>query len=187
LGIGGMAVVYAATHRNKKRFAVKLLHADLSINMEIRSRFLREGYVANTVNHPAAVAMLDDDVAEDGVAFLVMELLEGAAVDVLCEVHGERLPLPAVLSIADQVLDVLVAAHAKSVVHRDIKPANVFVTTDGSVKVLDFGIARLRGISSEQFATIGGTVFGTPAFMAPEQATIQENVRALALVMCAGG
>src|SRR5271155_4626019 len=79
LGTGGMATVYAARHRNKKRFAVKILHPELSRRSEITARFLREGYVANTVEHPGAVAVIDDDIAEDGSAFLVMELLEGAS------------------------------------------------------------------------------------------------------------
>ena len=71
LGVGGMGVVYAATHRSRKRFAIKMLHPELSSSEEVRSRFLGEGYVANTVGHPGAVAVLDDDVAEDGSAFLV--------------------------------------------------------------------------------------------------------------------
>ncbi|MGH7437822.1 MAG: serine/threonine-protein kinase, partial [Polyangiaceae bacterium] len=75
LGVGGMAAVYAATHRNKKRFAIKVLHPELSVREDIRRRFLREGYVANSVGHAGAVAVLDDDVTEDGSAFLVMELL----------------------------------------------------------------------------------------------------------------
>jgi serine/threonine-protein kinase len=83
LGIGGMATVYAATHRNKKRFAIKMLHPELSVRENIRTRFLREGYVANSVGHSGAVAVLDDDIAEDGSAFLVMELLDGSALDVL--------------------------------------------------------------------------------------------------------
>src|SRR5580704_4840609 len=77
LGIGGMATVYAATHRNGKEFAVKVLHADLSLRADARTRFLREGYLANRVKHPGAVAVLDDDVTEEGEAFLVMELLHG--------------------------------------------------------------------------------------------------------------
>src|SRR5438309_9755878 len=81
LGIGGMATVYAATHRNKKRVAITMLHPELSIRENIRTRFLREGYVANSVDHPGAVSVLDDDVAEDGSAFLVMELLTGSALD----------------------------------------------------------------------------------------------------------
>src|SRR5436190_23494785 len=72
LGVGGMAVVYAATHRNRKRFAVKMLHPELSMRMDIRERFVREGYVANTVEHPNALAVLDDDVTDEVAAFVVM-------------------------------------------------------------------------------------------------------------------
>src|SRR6187549_1511461 len=75
LGVGGMASVYAATHRNGKRGAVKLLHLELSYNQAAKSRFLREGYVANKVDHPGAVSVLDDDTSEDGAVYLVMELL----------------------------------------------------------------------------------------------------------------
>jgi eukaryotic-like serine/threonine-protein kinase len=169
LGEGGMATVYAATHRNKKRFAVKMLLPQFSLHMDIRARFLREGYLANTVDHPGAVAVLDDDVAEDGSAFLVMELLEGVTVESLCDDPGRRIDTPAVLSLAYQLLDVLAAAHAKGVVHRDIKPANLFVTRSGIVKVLDFGIARLRE-GDELSTTRTGVHMGTPAFMSPEQA-----------------
>ncbi len=169
LGIGGMATVYAATHRNKKRVAVKMLHPELSMHTGLRTRFMREGYVANTVEHPGAVAVLDDDVAEDGSAFLVMELLEGATLDELCERQHGRLPLRQVLAVAERLLDVLAAADAKHIVHRDIKPSNVMVTRDGQVKVLDFGVARLRDVDSAH-ATHSGMALGTPAFMAPEQA-----------------
>src|SRR4051812_41766464 len=75
LGVGGMAAVYAGTHRNGMRAAVKVLHPELSLNNEIRTRFLREGYLANKVGHPGAVTVLDDDVEDDGSVFLVMELL----------------------------------------------------------------------------------------------------------------
>jgi eukaryotic-like serine/threonine-protein kinase len=165
-----MATVYAATHRNKKRFAVKLLLPSYSVHKDIRARFLREGYVANTVEHAGAVTVLDDDVAEDGSAFLVMELLEGETVEKLCEGGSRRLEIPAALAVVHQLLDVLVAAHAKGVVHRDIKPANLFVTREGVVKVLDFGIARLRE-GDESSSTRTGVHMGTPAFMSPEQAS----------------
>src|ERR1700678_1620156 len=100
LGIGGMATVYAATHRNKKRLAIKMLHPELSIRENIRTRFLREGYVANSVDHPGAVSVHDDDVAEDGSAFLVMELLEGSSVEELATSRaGEKLPIELVVSI----------------------------------------------------------------------------------------
>jgi eukaryotic-like serine/threonine-protein kinase len=169
LGVGGMAAVYAATHRNSKRFAVKVLHPELSLQSDVRTRFLREGYAATQVNHPGAVAIIDDDVAEDGSAFLVMELLEGETVDMLWEKFRWKLPAGAVLALAHQLLDVLAAAHANGIVHRDIKPENLFLTTEGQVKVLDFGIARLKDVANSTL-TGAGYVMGTPAFMAPEQA-----------------
>src|ERR1700683_574294 len=135
LGIGGMATVYAATHRNGNEFAVKVLHADLSMRSEIRSRFLREGHAAGSVKHPGAVQVLDDDVAEDGSAFLVMELLRGESVEILWERRHQRLPLKLVVGMGIQLLDVLEAAHARGVIHRDIKAANVFLTSTGHLKV----------------------------------------------------
>jgi eukaryotic-like serine/threonine-protein kinase len=171
LGVGGMAAVYAATHRNQKQFAIKVLHPELSFREDIRTRFLREGYAANSVRHPGAVAVLDDDVAEDGAAFLVMELLDGLSVEQLWEQKGRRLAVAHVLGIAHQLLDALAAAHKQGIVHRDIKPANLFVCRDGQLKVLDFGIARVRdAATSGAQATGTGMLLGTPAFMAPEQA-----------------
>ena len=171
LGVGGMAVVYKATHRNQAEFAVKMLHPELSIRDDIRSRFLREGYAANSVKHPGAVRVVDDDVSEDGAAFLVMELLEGAGLEQLHERHGMRLPLAAALEALDQLLEVLAVAHDKGIIHRDIKPANLFIASDGQLKVLDFGIARVReAATGAQGGTSTGMLLGTPAFMAPEQA-----------------
>jgi serine/threonine protein kinase len=169
LGVGGMATVYVAKHRNRKVFAVKMLHADLSTRETMRTRFLREGYVANSVMHPGAVAVIDDDIAEDGSAFLVMELLDGAPVDEIWMEHERRIPTPIVLSIGDALLDVLTAAHERGIVHRDLKPANLLVTCEGELKVLDFGIARLRDERGGG-GTATGAMLGTPAFMAPEQA-----------------
>jgi len=187
LGVGGMGAVYAATHRNGNRVALKVLHAQFSADTEIRGRFAREGYVANSVNHPGVVRVLDDGETDDGAAFLVMELLEGETADARAKRLGGRLSVADVLKLADVLLDVLSAAHAAGVVHRDVKPDNIFLMRDGSVKVLDFGIARLKDAPSFGSDTRTGVTMGTPAFMPPEQALgrIQE-VDALSDVWAVG-
>ena len=169
LGYGGSAAVYGATHRNGKRAAIKVLHAHCAADPDLVARFVREGYLANKIQHPGVVSVLDDDKAEDGNVYLVMELLEGASF----ERHGRGIapPLSIVegLQIADDLLDILVAAHAIGLVHRDIKPANLFLTSSGQLKILDFGIARLAETFSEG-VTQTGMLMGTPAYMPPEQA-----------------
>ena len=168
LGVGGMAVVYEATHSNSRRFALKILRPEFSVQEIVRTRFIREGYIANSVGHPDVVAIIDDDVDEKGCPFLVMELLKGMSCGVLATPAAAPNPVREALGIICRVLDVLEAAHAKGIVHRDIKPENVFVTEDGVVKVLDFGIAKLHETAYD--ATQTGIRMGTPAFMAPEQA-----------------
>ncbi|HEX8795090.1 MAG TPA: serine/threonine-protein kinase [Polyangiaceae bacterium] len=170
LGVGGMAVVYKATHRNRAEFAVKMLLPELSRQPDLLARFLREGYAANSVKHPGAVRVLDDAIAEDGAAYVVMELLDGTSVEALADAAGGRLPMSIAIAIGAQMLEVLAAAHAAGVVHRDVKPANLFLTRDGAVKVLDFGIARMRDMVAGAKATQSGVAMGTPAFMSPEQA-----------------
>jgi len=168
LGEGGMAVVYAVTHlRNTARLAVKVLHEASALKGHVRARFVREGKVANSVNHPGAVQMIDDGIAEDGSPYLVMEHLNGVSVD---DLNSHAVPLSAALNIAYQVLDVLRAAHENGIVHRDIKPANLFVLRNGRVKVLDFGISRLHDGAEPFDSQATGSVMGTPFFMAPEQA-----------------
>jgi serine/threonine-protein kinase len=170
LGVGGMAAVYSATHRNHKRVAIKMLLPELAGIAEVRDRFVREGYAANQIQHPGALSVLDDDADEDGLPFLVMELLEGETVEALWRRENGHVELPHVLAIAGAVLDVLVAAHVKGVVHRDIKPENLFLLSTGGLKVLDFGIARVLEGAPVRTATQVGAIMGTPAFMAPEQA-----------------
>jgi len=168
LGSGGMATVYAATHRNGHRAALKMLHTQLSRDKDTRARFLREAYVGNAVGHPAIVRVEDDGVAEDGSAFLVLELLDGETIEARRVRLGGMLPVGEALAIADKALDALGAAHGKGIVHRDVKPDNVFLTKDGQVKLLDFGLARMKDLRTE--ATKTGVFIGTPEFMSPEQA-----------------
>jgi serine/threonine-protein kinase len=170
IGAGGMATVYAAVHRNGSHVAIKVLHEELSLRADTRARFLHEGYAANRVGHPGAVRILDDDLAEDGAAFLVMELLRGETLRARAQRAGGRLPCREVLALGRQLLEVLAAAHAGGVIHRDIKPENLFLTTERVLKVLDFGIARVIEDENSVHATATGTRLGTPAFMPPEVA-----------------
>jgi serine/threonine protein kinase len=171
INTGGMAAVYAATHRNGMRGAVKILHQEASLNGEARARFLREGYIANKVGHPGAVRALDDDVDDDGSLFVVMELLDGATLQECADAAGGRLAPDELLLIADELLDILGVVHGLGIVHRDIKPDNVFVTTEGRVKLLDFGIAGIREPNMMgRSATATGLFMGSPGYMSPEQA-----------------
>jgi len=166
LGAGSMGTVFAATHRNGSSVAIKLLNPDFSRNADVLRRFVREGYIANRVKHPGVVKIIDDDVDEDGTAFLVMELLEGRTLDGEWEEHG-RLPAERIVPLVIKLLDVLAAIHAEGIIHRDVKPENVFLTSDGGLKVLDLGIAR---VIESRTQTKMGILMGTPGFVAPEQA-----------------
>jgi serine/threonine-protein kinase len=170
LGVGGTAVVFRATHRNGNRVAVKLLHDHLCKSRDVTRRFMREAYLANLLEHPGTVRVLDDDVDQNGVAFLVLELLEGETLEERRVRLGGRLAVDEVLGYMDRLLEVLELAHEKNIVHRDIKPSNLFLTKDGVLKVLDFGIARMLDESGAATATKTGQMIGTPAFMPPEQA-----------------
>ncbi|MEO6419440.1 MAG: protein kinase [Polyangiaceae bacterium] len=176
LGLGGSAAVYSASHvNNGKRAAVKVLHGELSAHAELVARFLKEGYFTNKIGHRCAVSVIDDDRAEDGAVYLVMDLLEGHSLDKYTR-NKERLPLSEIVRVADEVLDLLAAAHAAGIIHRDIKPENIFLTKDGSVKVLDFGIARLAEAPTDGSGTQLGTGIGTPSYMPQEQARGRWNL-----------
>ncbi|MFS8065813.1 MAG: serine/threonine-protein kinase, partial [Byssovorax sp.] len=168
LGVGGMAAVYVANHKIGRREAIKILHREVAQQPDVLARFEQEAHAVNRFQHPGAVEIRDIDVAEDGSPFLVMELLAGESL-------GERerrlgaLPLDEILRLTDELLDVLAAAHAHGIIHRDIKLDNLFVQTDGRLKVLDFGIARIRDGMPMKMRTRAGATLGTAPYMPPEQ------------------
>jgi serine/threonine-protein kinase len=172
LGVGGMGAVYEARHKNGKRVAVKMLHAHLAAEPRVLKRFVREGYVANALAHPSVVSIDDNDIDEHGNAFLVMELLRGESLEDRRLRAGGKLEASEVLPLFAMLLDVLVVASDQGIVHRDLKPENLFLHEDGSLRVVDFGLARARevGLSAAGSMTNPDELLGTPAFMAPEQA-----------------
>jgi serine/threonine protein kinase len=187
LGVGGMGAVFSATHKNNgTRAAVKVLHAEYARHDEIRDRFFREGRIANKVDHPARVPVLDDGVSDLGEPYLVMELLEGMTLGELLRKGGGRIQLEKLLSVFDPVLDVLHACHLLKIVHRDIKPANIFLSKSGAIKVLDFGVARMREPERERDATRVGVALGTASFIAPEQALGMDHIDGRADVFSVG-
>ncbi len=172
LGAGGTAVVYRASVTPVESggfVAIKVLHDHLSWSEEVCRRFVREGQIGNVLDHPNIVRVLDHGATEEGCPYLVLELLEGESLEERRVGAGGRLDMWETLDFCDQLLEVLEVAHAKNVVHRDIKPSNLFVTRSGTLKVLDFGIARLADDTSATSMKTGQMV-GTPAFMPPEQA-----------------
>jgi serine/threonine-protein kinase len=170
LGSGSMAAVYAVTHRNGARAALKILHPTLCTDPSVCERFLGEGYLANSVKHSGIVRVLDDGATDDGCVFLVMDLLEGQTLEALRQARGNRIPLEETLDIGDKLLDILSAVHSAGIIHRDLKPQNVFVCNDGTLKLLDFGVARVFDRTAQSKLSVFGLVLGTPSFMSPEQA-----------------
>ncbi|HEY8412102.1 MAG TPA: protein kinase, partial [Pyrinomonadaceae bacterium] len=177
LGAGGMGEVYRARDEKLNRdVAIKILPASFSENGDRLHRFEQEAQAAGTLNHPNILAIYD--VGTDGDApYVVSELLEGESLRD-CLGHG---PLPSrkAIDYATQIARGLAAAHAKGIIHRDLKPDNLFLTKDGHVKILDFGLAKLVQPATDNFAqtdvatrkvhTDPGTVMGTAGYMAPEQ------------------
>ena len=172
IGAGGMGSVYEAVHlRVPRRFAVKLLNPELVNNREIFERFRREAEIAGALGHEHIVQVFDFNYADGGVPYMVLELLSGE--DLSKRLERGRLTLVASLRILEQVTSALEAAHEGGIVHRDLKPQNIFLCRtrsgrDNFAKVLDFGISKI--VHSFNGVTRTGSVFGTPNYMAPEQA-----------------
>jgi len=170
LGSGSMAAVYAVTHRNGARAALKILHPTLCTDPAVCERFLGEGYLANSVKHSGIVRVLDDGVTDDGCVFLTMDLLEGDTLEAHRQKRGNKIPIVEALDLGDKLMDVLSAVHVAGIIHRDLKPQNVFVCNDGVLKLLDFGVARVFDRTAQSKLSMFGLVLGTPSFMSPEQA-----------------
>ena len=184
LGVGGMGEVYRATDSRLRRdVALKVLPHRFRFDAERRARFEREAQVLASLNHPNIATLLGIEDA-DGVQALVMEHVEGDSLDHRIGISRARVagaPRPLApqeaLAIAAQLVDALEFAHGRGIVHRDLKPANIKIRPDGTVKVLDFGLAKAFGfdrVAGVNDATItvadAGLVLGTPAYMSPEQA-----------------
>ncbi|NJQ17968.1 serine/threonine-protein kinase, partial [Streptomyces bohaiensis] len=176
IGRGGMGEVWRARDLAlDRRVAVKCLkplgnHHEEPVLKGLRERFRREARVAAGLQH-RGITVVHDFGEDDGVLFLVMELLEGRNLsEVLAARDREPLPEPDIADIAAQVAAALDHTHRQGIIHRDLKPANVMLLDDGSVKICDFGIARLaRDIGLATKLTTTGMAMGTPHYMSPEQ------------------
>ncbi len=174
LGTGGMGAVFRAQHvRTGRRYAFKVLLSDGSISPDAIRRFEREATAASALGHPGLVAVHDFNRTEDGVPFLVMDLLEGETLLQRLERYGS-LPWPAAQRIALEAGDALACAHEHGLLHRDIKPANIFLARASNgverAVLLDFGLVKPMQGSTRSRVTASGVAVGTPLYMSPEQA-----------------
>ena len=179
IGEGGMGTVYMAFHVHLDRaFAVKVLSEKIAANKQAVDRLLMEAKAASSIDHDNIVDVVSFDATEDGKVFLVMEMLEGTSLADITERGPMR--LERVLPIALQVCQALHAAHERDIVHRDLKPDNVFIVRKADadfVKVLDFGISKVKSAEAEQVRmTRTGQLVGTPLYMSPEQAKGEADV-----------
>jgi serine/threonine protein kinase len=169
LGEGGMGTVYLAEHTSfDRKVAIKAIHPHLAKNEEIRQRFKNEAATMARLQHPNIVTLYDYLVDAEGL-FLIMELVEGVELETYLSNIGRPLDEDVTGAFMIQLLDAFSHAHEKGVVHRDIKPANILITHDGTIKVLDFGIAKIVDGDGNHNMTKTGTQIGTVYYMSPEQ------------------
>jgi tRNA A-37 threonylcarbamoyl transferase component Bud32 len=173
LGSGGMGHVYDVSHvRTGRRYALKTLLPDARLSVDALRRFEREARAASALGHPGIVAVHDFDRTSDGLAFLVMDRLEGETLEARLEKRG-TLTWDETRRIAGELAEALAAAHAAGLLHRDVKPANVFLSRSGSGEravLLDFGLAKPVEDAKTSRLTATGAAIGTPLYMSPEQA-----------------
>jgi eukaryotic-like serine/threonine-protein kinase len=166
LGAGGMAEVYEGHDRLlARRVAIKVLLSQYARDPAFLARFKREAQAAASLSHPNIVAVYDTGV-QNGTNFIVMEYVEGRTLRDVIRNEGPLMPERAA-EIAADVCNALAAAHARGLIHRDVKPGNVMLTPDGTVKVMDFGIARA---TTSETITQTAAVIGTAQYISPEQA-----------------
>jgi hypothetical protein len=169
IGGGSFGVVYAARHPViGKPAAVKVLARRYSVDRKMVARFVDEARAASQVRHPSIIKVFGFGRLPDGRRFHLMERLFGVSLDAHLRTDG-ALPAGEALRILRPIAGALAAARAAGVVHRDVKPANIFLTESGQVKLLDFGVAKLRDNAAHTQRTATGVPIGTPAYMAPEQ------------------
>ncbi|MCA9565399.1 MAG: serine/threonine protein kinase, partial [Myxococcales bacterium] len=169
VGSGGMATVYAAQDKSGGWVAIKLMHPDQTTDTGLRQRFIREAELMSVVgHHPGAVKIYEFGITANGQPFIAMDLLVGESVSDVWKRYRKKLPVQLALDIGLQSLSFLKACHELGIFHRDLKPSNLFLMKDGTVKVLDFGIAHFS--HQDMDLTAPGQALGTPAFMSPEQA-----------------
>ena len=178
LGEGGMGTVYLADQPSMDRKAVvKVLHPHLTSDEKWVQRFNREAKIASKLSHPNSITLYNYGRTDEGFVYIAMEYVEGPALSDLIEETG-TMQIDKVLRIAKQACGAMQEAHDLDIIHRDLKPDNVLVATRGGkdyAKVLDFGIAKMKDTSAdEQQLTATGMVFGTPAYMSPEQFSGEE-------------